>query len=195
MDLDFIFKWFILPLLIFLSRIFDVSFGTIRVILITKGYKYIAPILGFFEVLLWITVAAQLMSNINNFLYYVAYAGGFAFGTFVGINIESKLSIGTVIFRIMTQGDSSNLLDKFKEMKYGVTKIQGFGSRGPVDVIFTIVKRKKINDVVSIIKEFNPKAFYTIEDIKFVSHTGFMSEDNRNINIYRKLFRPYRKSK
>lgn len=195
MDFDFIFKWFILPLLIFLSRIFDVSLGTLRVILITKGYKYIAPILGFFEVLLWITVAAQLMSNVNNFLYYVAYAGGFAFGTFVGINIESKLSIGTVIFRVMTQGDSTNLLDKFKEMKYGVTKIQGFGSRGPVDVIFTIVKRKKIDDVVSIIKEFNPKAFYTIEDIKFVSHAGFMPEDNRKINLYRKLFRPYRKSK
>ncbi|MBP7554101.1 MAG: DUF2179 domain-containing protein [Spirochaetes bacterium] len=195
MDLDFIFKWFILPLLIFLSRIFDVSLGTLRVILITKGYKYIAPILGFFEVLLWITVAAQLMSNVNNFLYYVAYAGGFAFGTFVGINIESKLSIGTVIFRVMTQGDSTNLLEKFKEMKYGVTKIQGFGSRGPVDVIFTIVKRKKIDDVVSIIKEFNPKAFYTIEDIKFVSHTGLIPEDNKKIDLYRKLFRPYRKSK
>lgn len=195
MDFDFIFKWFILPLLIFLSRIFDVSLGTLRVILITKGYKYIAPILGFFEVLLWITVAAQLMSNVNNFLYYVAYAGGFAFGTFVGINIESKLSIGTVIFRVMTQGDSTNLLEKFKEMKYGVTKIQGFGSRGPVDVIFTIVKRKKIDDVVSIIKEFNPKAFYTIEDIKFVSHTGLIPEDNKKIDLYRKLFRPYRKSK
>jgi len=195
MDLDFIFKWFILPLLIFLSRILDVTLGTLRVILITKGYKYIAPVLGFFEVLLWITVAAQLMGNINNFLYYVAYAGGFALGTFVGINIESKLSIGTVIFRVMTQGDSTKLLEKFKEMKYGVTKILGSGSRGPVDVIFTIVKRKKINDVVSIIKEFNPKAFYTIEDVKFVSHTGFMPEDNRKIDVYRKLFRPYRKSK
>ncbi|HOF00817.1 MAG TPA: DUF2179 domain-containing protein [Spirochaetota bacterium] len=195
MDLDFIFKWFILPLLIFLSRIFDVSFGTLRVVLITKGYKYIAPILGFFEVLLWITVAAQLISAVNNFLYYVAYAGGFAFGTFVGIKIESKLSIGTVIFRIMAQGDSTKLLDKFQEMKYGVTKIQGFGSRGPVDVIFTIVKRKKIDDVITIIKEFNPKSFYTIEDIKFASHTGFMPEDNKKINLYRKLYKPHRKSK
>jgi hypothetical protein len=51
---EVIFAWVILPLLIFFSRICDVSIGTIRVIFVAKGFKLLAPLLGFFEVIIWL---------------------------------------------------------------------------------------------------------------------------------------------
>ena len=44
----------LLPLFIFLARVLDVSLGTIRVIFISKGFKYLAPIVGFFEIMVWL---------------------------------------------------------------------------------------------------------------------------------------------
>lgn len=194
LNFDF-FSWVIIPIIIFCSRILDVSLGTVRVILLTKGYKIIAPVLGFFEVLIWVLIVAQVMKNLNNPVCYVAYAGGFATGTFIGMLLEQKISIGTVVIRIITQSDYINLFNELKEKKYGVTLMKGIGARGPVDIIFTIVQRKKINDVIKIIKDNNPNAFYTIEDIKMVSNSsGIFPEESKRI-FFTKLFKPYRKSK
>jgi hypothetical protein len=40
--------WVVLPILIFLSRILDQSIGTMRLIFASKGFRNIAPFLGFF---------------------------------------------------------------------------------------------------------------------------------------------------
>jgi len=184
-----------MPIVIFCSRILDVSLGTIRVILLTKGYKYIAPILGFFEVLIWVLIVAQVMKNLNNPICYIAYAAGFATGTFIGMLLEQKLSIGMAVIRIITHTESFSLFNELKERNYGVTLMNGMGARGPVEIIFTIVQRKKIDEVIDIIKLHNPNAFYTIEDIKMVSsNSGIFPQDNRKI-FFNRLFKPYRKSK
>jgi len=65
--------------------------------IVSRGKKYLAPVLGFFEVLVWIMAISQIMQNLNNFVCYFAYAAGFATGTFVGIIIEEKLAIGTLL--------------------------------------------------------------------------------------------------
>jgi len=85
-----------LPLLIFFARVCDVSLGTIRIIFISKGIKYLAPIVGFFEILIWLLAISQIMQNLTNPYYYIFYAGGFATGNLVGIILDEKLSIGTV---------------------------------------------------------------------------------------------------
>ena len=92
----------ILPLLIFLARIGDVSIATIRIIFVMSGKKVIAPILGFFESLIWLLANGQIFNNIDNVWSYIAYASGYATGTFVGMYIEEKLAIGRVVVRIIT---------------------------------------------------------------------------------------------
>jgi uncharacterized protein YebE (UPF0316 family) len=72
-----VFQWVVLPLLIALSRICDVTIGTIRIILVSKGNKVLSPLLGFFEVLIWLIAISQVMKNLNNWVCYVAYASGF----------------------------------------------------------------------------------------------------------------------
>ena len=160
------FAWVVLPLLIFLARICDVTLGTIRVIFISKGFKYIAPVIGFFEVIIWLLAIGQVMNNVTNVASYIAYGAGFATGTFVGMAIEEKLSLGTVIVRVITNQEANDLVECLRAHDYGVTVIGAMGSTGPVQVLFMVIKRQDLGRVTGIIRQFQPNAFYSIEDVK-----------------------------
>ena len=162
------FKLIIIPLLIFLARICDVTLDTARIIYVSRGMKLLAPIIGFFEVLIWLISITQIMHNLTNVIYYIAYAGGFAAGNFIGIYIEERMAIGTVVIRIITQKNASELIEFLKCDGCGVTHIDAQGTLGPVKVVFTIIKRRDVNRVIDIIRKFNPAAFFTIEDVRSV---------------------------
>ncbi|MBU4076329.1 MAG: DUF2179 domain-containing protein [Euryarchaeota archaeon] len=182
-DISFIdsdlFAWFILPLLIFISRVFDVTFGTLRIIFISKGKKFLAPFFGFFEIMIWLFAIGQVMQNLTDVNYYLAYAGGFAMGNYVGIYIEEKMAIGTLVVRIITKKDASDLIEALKSRNYGITIVDAQGATGSVKLIFTVIKRVDVNEVVGMIKHFNPKAFYSIEEVRGASEGVFPSHKSR----------------
>ncbi len=172
------FKLIIIPLLIFLARICDVTLDTARIIYVSRGMKFLAPLIGFFEVLIWLISITQIMNNLTNVIYYIAYAGGFAMGNYIGIYIEEKMAIGTVVIRIITQKKASDLVEYLKCDGYGVTHIDAQGSLGPVKVVYTIIKRRDVARVIDIIRKFNPMAFFTIEDIRSVREGVFRKTKN-----------------
>ncbi len=161
-----IFTLVIIPLLIFFARICDVTLDTARIIYVSRGMKLLAAFIGFFEVLIWLISITQIMQNLTNIIYYIAYAGGFAMGNYIGIYLEDRMALGTVVIRIITQKEAIELVEYLKSEGYGVTYIDAKGSMGPVKVVFTIIKRKDIQHVLGIIRKFNPLSFYTIEDIR-----------------------------
>ncbi len=156
----------IVPILIFIAKIADVTFGTVRIILVSRGRKYIATIFGFFEIIIWLFAIIQIMQHLTNITYYLAYALGFAAGTFVGICVEEKMAIGTVVIRIITRKDASKLVEHLRSMGYGVTSFDGQGSTGIVKLIYITIERKDIDSIVEIIKGFNPNAFFSIEEVR-----------------------------
>jgi uncharacterized protein YebE (UPF0316 family) len=174
-----LFAWVILPILIFISRVTDVTFGTIRIIFISKGEKFLAPLFGFFEIIIWLFAIGQIMQNLTNLTYYFAYAGGFATGNFVGMFIEEKMAMGTLVIRIITKKDSGNLIEALKLKNYGITIMDAQGATGNVKIIFTVIKRKNVGDVVCMIKQFNPKAFYSIEEVRMAREGIFPTSKNR----------------
>lgn len=163
-----IFKVVILTIFIFMARIFDVTLSTLRIIYTSRGIKFLAPIFGFFEVLVWLVAMTQIIHNLTNPILYIAYAGGFATGNFIGILIEGKMAIGTVVIRIITQKDATELIRFLKGSGCGITYVDAQGAMGPVKIIFTIVKRKNIDRVLEIVRKCNPMAFFTIEDVRSV---------------------------
>jgi len=165
--------WIVIPLLIALARVADVTLGTIRIIYISRGMKLLAPIFGFFEILIWLIAIGQIMQNLNNPVYYLAYALGFAGGNLVGIFVEERLAVGRVIVRIITQRDATALVAYLRSSGYGVTTVDAEGATGPVDLIFTVIDRKKVEAVVSSVQTYNPRAFYSIEDIRLVKEGIF----------------------
>lgn len=188
------YSWIILPIIIFFSRLCDVSLGTLRHVFISKGFRKIVPILGFFEVLIWIVVVAQVMKNLNNVACYLAWAGGFATGTYVGLRIEERLALGLQVIRIITNQSYESLLEALKNENHGVTIVDAQGAMGPVKMIFTIVKRKNTRDVVKLISEHNPTAFYSIEDIKNAKQ-GVFTENGKNGFAFIRQMVPTKKGK
>ena len=161
-----VYAWVVLPILIFLARVTDVSLGTLRIIFIARGRRKLAPLLGFFEVLIWIVVVSQIMQNLHSPLSFVAYAAGFATGNYVGMRIEDKLAIGTLIVRVIVQQEASQLMTRLHDAGYGVTRIDAHGSTGEVTLVYTVVKRKDLYDVMTIIQDTYPKAFTSVEEVR-----------------------------
>lgn len=177
---SFWWTWVILPFLIFASRIMDQTIGTLRVIFVSKGLKKAAPILGFFEVIIWLLAVSQVMKHLNNPMSFIAYGAGFAMGNYIGILIEEKLSLGTVLVRVIPKKDTTELISYLRDEGFGVTVIEATGVMGSkVKIVFTISKRKNIPRVVKAINQFNPNAFYTIEEIKDVKE-GYMGMPVKN---------------
>jgi uncharacterized protein YebE (UPF0316 family) len=183
-----IFKWAILPLMIFFARLIDVSLGTIRIIFISRGFKYIAPLIAFIEINIWLLAIAQIMQNLDNPACSIAYAGGFAMGNLVGMLLEEKISIGSVIVRIIVKHDSDKIYSYLKSEKYGVTMVDAKGIEGDVKLIFAVIRRGDLKKILNHIKTIHPHAFYTIEDTRTVQDAV--------LPVTRKgLFRFYRKAK
>lgn len=173
------FAWVVLPLLIFFFRICDVSLGTIRVIFIAKGLKYIAPVIGFFEVIIWLIAIGQVMNNVSNVASYIAYVGGFAAGTLLGMTVEERLSLGTVVVRVISNEDTGRLVSFLRECSFGVTIAEGEGSKGKVKIILSVIKRQDLDKVLDGIRKYLPGAFYSVEEIKSVAE-GVFPEKKRS---------------
>lgn len=176
-----IFSWVILPILIFFARILDQSIGTMRLIFLSKGMRILAPVLGFFEVIIWLLAVSQIMKHLDNWLTYVAYGAGFAMGNYIGIRIEEKLSLGTAIIRVILPDIPADLILKLSEKDFGLTMVDASGSKGPVKILLSTIRRKEIHGFTSIINTYFPNAFYTVEEVKSANRGIFSNDNNRTI--------------
>jgi len=167
------FTYLVLPFLIFFARICDVTIGTIRIVMVAKGQKVWAPILGFFEVVIWLLAISRIFENLDNWLCYLAFGAGFATGNYIGLMLEEKLAMGIVKIQIITRKPADTLIDKLVAAGYGITHQNAKGGAEKVSIIYSIIKRTEVPKMAEQIKEYNPKAFYSIEDVKFVSHGIF----------------------
>jgi len=167
------FQWVVLPILIILARICDVTLGTMRIVFLSRGRRSIAPILGFIEVLIWLLAISQIMRNLSNPITYLAYATGFASGNYIGLWLEEKLAIGMVAVRVFLKKDSELLVQKLQDAGFGVTRLSGMGTQGAVDIIYTLIQRRSLSQVIDLIHQVNPKTFFAVEEIRSASQGVF----------------------
>lgn len=190
-----LFSYVLLPILIFLARICDVSIGTLRIIFVSKGKRNIAPILGFFEVLIWITAISKIMENLDHYINFIAYAAGFATGNLVGMIIEEKLAMGIMMIRVFANERGSELVQSLNAQGFGATVVEARGARENIHLIYSIVKRNELANVLDVITQLNPKAFYTIEDVKAVNEGIFTPRKPNSIFPFSNVLRQWRKGK
>jgi uncharacterized protein YebE (UPF0316 family) len=190
-----IFSYAVMPVLIFLARICDVSFGTMRIIFVSKGKKKIAPILGFFEVLIWIIAISKIMENLDNYVNYVAYAAGYATGNLVGLTIEEKLAMGIQMIRVFTHDNGMELVQKLNSSGFGATTIEAHGAKEKIFLVYSIVHRHELPKAMNVIHNFNPRAFFTIEDIRAVNEGIFTPKKHKSFVPFTKILREWRTGK
>jgi len=160
-------------LLIFCARICDVTLGTLRIVFISRGEKNIAPLFAFVEMMIWLFAIRQIFTNLTSLPYYFAYAAGFASGVFVGLSVEEKIAMGLRMIRIVTRKDAGELVGALRARDFGVTSVAAEGNSGPVNIVYSVIKRSDVPQYIEMVKTFNPNAFYSIEDIRFVSEGIF----------------------
>jgi uncharacterized protein YebE (UPF0316 family) len=179
-----IFSFLILPLLIFLARICDVSINTIRIIYMLGGRRLTATLLGFFEAFIWLLVIREIFKHLDNWLCYVAYPAGFACGIFVGMIIEEKIAYGKVIVRIITRKDVTHLIQYLNTQHFRFTKVNAEGPDGNETLVFTVLERERLDDLLTNLKELIPTAFYTIEKVKAAAESGALPEERGGLRIF-----------
>jgi uncharacterized protein YebE (UPF0316 family) len=157
----------LLALAIFAARILDVSLGTLRTITIFRGYRLRAAALGFFEVLVWLLAAAQVIRNLDSWYLVVAYASGFAAGNAIGMWLESKLALGLELVRVISRERAAALSEQLRRDGYEVTGLAGTGTgREPVEVLLIVAKRRRIPYLLRTIAAVDPDAFCTFSDVR-----------------------------
>jgi uncharacterized protein YebE (UPF0316 family) len=169
-----------------LARISDQSIGTLRLILVSKGYKLIAPFLAFFESLIWLLAVSQILKHLDNWVTFVAYGLGFALGNYIGILLEEKISLGNVIVRVFPKADHLGLIEYMKQQNIGYSIIDAEGRMGGLKIIFSIISRKNMNNFISKIEEFTPGSFYSVEEVKSVKKGIF--QPTRSKTQFRSVF-------
>ena len=160
-----IYPW-ALPLIIFCSRICDVSLGTMRIIFVSRGEKKIAPVFGFFEVFIWVVIISQVLSRANSVVCFLSYAGGYAAGTFVGLCLEERIGKGFILYRVFIRKGGQDLVALLSKNGCGATLTRGQGSVAEIDIVEAVVSRKETKMMENIIKGFDPKAFFLVENVK-----------------------------
>jgi uncharacterized protein YebE (UPF0316 family) len=180
----------VLPMLVFLAEMCVVTLGTIRIIFLSRGQKKLATLLGFFEVSMWLFAIGQIMSHLDDPWCFFAFAGGFASGNYLGVVIHEKLALGNSVVQIITHKDAGELARRLTEADFGVTRLEGHGANGPVQVVFSIVKRREVEKITRLINNFDPMAFYAIDEVQSVNQGIFPLEKmSADANPLRILFR------
>ncbi len=172
-----VYPW-LLPIMIFFGRIIDVSLGTLRIIFVSKGEKYLAPIIGFFEVFIWVVIISQILTRANDLVSYLSYAGGYAAGNYIGILLEQRIAYGIVLCRIYTQNDGMELVQLLNKMNFGATVTHGKGSTSKVDIVETVIKRDQMKLVERTLTDFDPDIFYVVEDVRNKQNGIFAKRNN-----------------
>lgn len=182
-------NYVLIPILIFFARVCDVSIGTVRIILISRGNKIVAPLLGFVEVLIWIAAISQVMKNMSNIFCYLAYGAGFATGNFVGMIIESKLALGLQMVRVISRAKLQLLPGALRSEGFGVTTVEGKGAAGKVNVIFSTIPRKELKKYCKMVDALDPEAFISVEDVRSTKAGYFNSIARKNIFELKNIFK------
>jgi uncharacterized protein YebE (UPF0316 family) len=177
------FSYVILPLLIFMARIMDVSINTIRIIYVLGGRRLTATVLGFFESFIWLMAIRQIFEHMDNWVCYVAYPGGFAMGILVGMIIEERIAYGKVIVRIITRKDVTELIAFITKNQFRYTRVASEGLDGPENLVFTVLPRENLEELLTKMKTILPTAFYTVEKVNRAADTGAVVQESTRWSI------------
>lgn len=155
-----------MPLIVFLAEMCVVTLGTLRIIFVARGRKLLAPALGLFEIIVWLFAIGQVMRNLDDVGCFAGFAAGFSVGNYLGILIEKRLALGTQVVRTITTRDTTDLVESLGAAGFGVTRLDGQGATGPVQIVFSVIQRRELGRTLAIIRQFDPQAFYSVEDVQ-----------------------------
>jgi uncharacterized protein YebE (UPF0316 family) len=170
------------PVAIFGLRLIDVSLSTIRIVLAVRGYKYVVPFIGFFEVLVWVMAVGNAIRFLDSPLHLLGYAGGFAAGSMSGLLLEERMAIGFATIRVVSRHAGVEMADALRDLGFGVTEFAGQGRDGRVEIMYTVCRRRDVLRVIDEVERWDRQAFITVEEPRAI-RWGWMHSNNRSLSV------------
>src|SRR5690554_907085 len=161
---------------IILARVIDVSFGTVRVLMLMRGKRITAAGLGFFEVTVYIIALGRVVQHLDDPLKIIAYGLGFSFGTIIGGVIEEHLAIGYTLVQVIPKSRCGDLICRLRAENFGVTILEGEGRSGPRSILNITLRRKNLPRLLRSVDELDPTAFVTIFDARKTKGGFFLGD-------------------
>lgn len=152
------------PLVVFLLRVTDVSMATMRMLFMMRNRRFLAPLIGFFEILIWVTAVGIVVQHLHSPLHIVGYAAGFATGNFLGLMLEDKLALGLATVRTVVRSGGAELASVLRDSGYGVTEMVGRGRDGSVEVLYSVLPRRQVARCLSMIDQGAPDSFVVVDE-------------------------------
>jgi len=140
-------------------------------------------VLGFFESFIWLMAISQIFEHLDNWICYVAYPAGFASGIFVGMIIEERIAYGKVIVRIITRKEVRELIDFLVTRNYRYTHVNAEGPDGHENLVFTVLERDDLGELLYKLKDILPTAFYTVEKVNRAAEVGTLVEETARWSV------------
>lgn len=152
---------------VFVARLCDVALGTLRHVLVVRGLRALAACVALAESLVWIFAISRVLSNLEHPTVALAFSLGFAAGTMAGMTIEQHLKLGQQVVRLFSAYGES-LAERLREAGYRVTRFEGSGRDGRVDLLFIQVARKQAHLVSALARQLDPDCFCVVDDVRTI---------------------------
>lgn len=157
---------FVAALLIFTLRCLDVSLGTLRLIFTLQGRRTLSAMIGFFEVTIFVSAIAGVVSGPLDPWRVLGYSLGFSAGTFLGMSIHRRVSLGHGLVTIISS--------RAEELKlglvaggFGVTVLEGHGGNGTeVGLLHCIVRRGQVERLLALTTQLDPQALSSVQEMR-----------------------------
>ena len=149
---------------IFFMRMFDVTLGTVRTIAVVHGHTRWAVVLGFVEISVWLTAVSEAVARVGeNPMLVAAFAGGFAAGNAVGIELERRLAIGSAVVRLISAQKGDRVAHAIRDIGTMVTTFAGTSETGDRSLVYALCPRRRLPELIAAAKEADEGVFYAVE--------------------------------
>lgn len=158
---------FFVAIAIFLMRIVDVSLGTVRTITVVQGRVKLSVLLGFLEVLVWVTAVVGVLQRVSESpVVMFGYALGFAAGNATGILLEQRMALGDVVVRCIASPDYPDLAETFRRWSNRVTIFGGRQNGETVELYYAICRRRDVRPLIKAARRIDPDMYYSVDPIR-----------------------------
>jgi uncharacterized protein YebE (UPF0316 family) len=136
-----------------------------RTAAIVQGRRLFAAVLGFFEALIYVSVVAKVLLNMDHPVYALAYGLGFALGTYLGIAIEQRLAFGQQLAALFTR-KGAELANRLVAAGYLLAQVQAHIREGEVSILYVEVPRKRARKLIHDATAIDEACFCVVNDVR-----------------------------
>ena len=159
----------------------EVSFSTLRIVLINRGERTVGAFIAIIEITLWLILASSVLAGFQtDFLKGIVYAVAFACGNYIGSWLDELLAFGLSSMQVVLpdMASAKEAEQCLRSKGFGITSLDVHGRDDDRSMLIMTMQRKRLPEAISTLEEHCNGAVVTVSDIK-VQRGGYLERMRR----------------